>query len=178
MLAGNEAFSPGAYELISTTLITTNTASVSFDTTGLGSTYKHLQIRMTSRSSASSNSQSGIRFNSDSGSNYSEHQLVAGGSSVTSYGGASVNFAPLGQDPQSGNTANLFGGRIIDILDPFSTTKNKTIRSFSGHSGSSSAVGIFSSGWFSTSAVTNLEVFMSNGNFVQYSRLSLYGLKG
>jgi len=169
----------GDFELISTTLITTNTPSVTFSSLNtIAASYKHLQLRITERSSAAINSQMGIRFNGDSGSNYSEHQLKGNGSSVTSYGGGSVTFAPLGTTVESGASANAFGARIIDILDFSQTTKNKTIREIAGAAVSPNNIAIYSAGWYNTAAVTSMEVFMNSGNFVQYSRLSLYGLKG
>lgn len=169
----------GDYELISTSLITTNTASVTFASLNTtAAAYKHLQLRITDRSSASVNSQVGIRFNGDSGSNYSEHLLTGGGSGTPStYGGGSVSFAPMGSGLESGATANTFSARIIDILDFSQTTKNTTVREFMGMA-SVTKVGLYSSAWYNTAAVTSMEVFMNAGNFVQYSRLSLYGLKG
>lgn len=169
----------GSYELISTTLISTNTASVTFASLNTtAAAYKHLQLRITERSSASVNSQMAIRFNADSGANYSEHQLKGNGTSVTSYGGASVTFAPMGVTVESGATASAFGGRIIDILDFSQTTKNTTIREFSGAAVSPNNLGIYSSAWYNTAAVTSMEVFMNAGNFINGSRLSLYGLRG
>lgn len=168
-----------AYELISTSLISTNTASVTFASLNtIASSYKHLQLRITERSSASTNSQLAIRFNGDSGSNYSEHQLKGNGSSVTSYGGGSVTFAPMGVTVESGATASAFGGRIIDILDFSQTTKNKTIREIAGAAVSPNSIAIYSAAWYNTAAVTSMEVFMNSGNFVSGSRLSLYGIRG
>jgi hypothetical protein len=167
------------FELISTTLVTSAVASVTFSSLNTAAAaYKHLQLRITERSSAAINSQMGIRFNGDSGANYSEHQLKGNGSSVTSYGGGSVNFAPMGTTVESGATANAFGARIIDILDFSQTTKNKTIREFAGAAVSPNNVAIYSAAWFNTAAVTSLEVFMNSANIVANSRISLYGLKG
>jgi len=167
------------YELISTTLITTNTPSVTFSSLNtVAANYKHLQLRITERSSASTNSQVGIRFNGDSGANYSEHQMKGNGSSITLYGGGSTSFAPMGTTVESGASANAFGARIIDILDFSQTTKNTTIREFAGAAVSPNNVAMYSAAWFNTAAVTSMEVFMNSANFVNGSRLSLYGLKG
>lgn len=169
----------GDFELISTSLITTNTASVTFASLNTtAAAYKHLQLRITDRSSASVNSQVGIRFNGDSGANYSEHQITGGGSGTPgTYGGGSVSFAPLGSGVESGAAANVFTARIIDILDFSQSTKNTTVRELMGMA-SPNKIGMFSAGWFNTAAVTSMEVFMNGGNFVNGSRLSLYGLKG
>ena len=170
----------GDFELISTTLITTNTASVTFASLNTtAAAYKHLQLRITDRSSASVNSQVGIRFNGDSGANYYEHLMNGGGSgSPTTYGGGGVTFAPMGSGSESGATASSFSARIIDIPDFSQTTKAKLIREHYGMASSANKIGMFSAAWYSTSAVTSMEVFMNAGNFVDGSRLSLYGLKG
>ena len=166
------------YELISTTLITSAVASVTFSSLN-AATYKHLQLRITDRSSASVNSQLYLRFNGDTGANYSEHLLAGGGSGTPGvYGGGGVNFAPMGSGVESGNTANVFSGRIIDILDFANTNKNKTVREFQGFAGSAVKVGYYSSAWFSTAAVTSLVVGMNGGNITADSRISIYGLKG
>lgn len=167
------------YELISTTLVTSAVASVTFSSLNtVAAGYKHLQLRITERSSASVNSQLYLRFNSDSGNNYSEHQLNANGSSVTSYGGNAVSFAPMGTGPESGATANAFSARVIDILDFSNTSKNKTVRELYGFAASTNKVGLYSAGWYSTAAITSLLVGMNAGNIVANSRISLYGLKG
>lgn len=166
------------YELISTTLVTSAVASVTFSSLN-AATYKHLQFRITERSSASVNSQLYLRFNGDTGANYSEHLLAGGGSgTMSTYGGGSVNFAPMGSGVESGNTANLFTTRIIDILDFSSASKNTTVREFYGFSGSASKVGLYSSAWYNTAAVTSILVAMNAGNIEANSRISLYGLKG
>lgn len=169
----------GDFELISTSLITTNTASVTFASLNTtAAAYKHLQLRIVDRSSASLNSQVGIRFNGDSGSNYSEHQIKGNGSSISTYGVGANNFAPMGTTVESGAAANAFGARIIDILDFSQTTKNKTIREIAGAAVSPNNIAMHSAAWYNTAAVTSMEVFMNLGNFVQYSRISLYGIKG
>lgn len=166
------------YELISTTLVTSAVASVTFSSLG-GATYKHLQLRVTERSSASVNSQLYLRFNGDTGANYSEHLIAGGGSgSPQVYGGGSVSFAPMGAGVESGYTANAFSGRIIDILDFGSTNKNKTVREFLGFAASGNKVGFYSAAWYSTSAVTSIVVGMNGGNITADSRISLYGVKG
>lgn len=165
----------GAFELISTTVLGANTASVTFSGLNTG-IYKHLQIRITDRSTAAGSSQAYIRFNGDSGANYSEHQIYGGGSSVGTYGGASVNLAPLGSGAESGAPANAFSGRIVDILDPFNTTKNTSIRELQGLG--PTRIGLYSAGWYNTAAVTTIEIGMFSANFVTGSRFSLYGIKG
>lgn len=180
MLAGNEAYIPNSYDLISTTILGSDTSSVTFDVSTLASTYKHLQIRLTGRS-IGSNYESDVKvtFNSDSGSNYSYHKIDADGGSISSWGAASQSFMSAGYLSASSNTANAFGAVVIDFLDPFSTTKYKTIRGLGGFRAASYPRIMLSSGsWRSTSAVTAITVTDGLSSFITGSRFSIYGIKG
>jgi hypothetical protein len=167
------------YELIQTALVTgSSTSFVDFSSLGTySSTYKHLQIRLAARSSHSVTVQVvNLRFNSDSGANYSLHYLQGNGSVVQSSGNANQTdfFAAL--IPGSSATANAFGASVVDLLDSFSTTKNKTSRAFLGTSPNN--VVIYSGAWYNTSSVTNIRLSVADGNFVAGSRFSLYGIRG
>jgi hypothetical protein len=174
--AGGAAFSSD-YELITTTTVSgTSTSSVVFDVTGLGSTYKHLQIRMTARNDrAISLDNISLRFNSDSGSNYGNHRLAGDGSSVTS-GYDALTKGLAGLQTGASATSSVYSATVLDILDPFSTSKNKTTRSLTGVSVSS--IRLYSNLWRSTSAITSINLFCDPGNYFAGSRFSIYGLKG
>lgn len=164
------------YELISTTLISSNTASVTFDS--IPSDYKHLQIRMVTRRSDSGNNNVRLRFNSDSGSNYRNHFLYGDGSSVTS-GTSTSTYTLASRSTASNDTANAFGTGICDILDYNSTSKNTTIRSLAGNpGGTGNFVWLYSGLWLNTNAVTSITLLEADSNFVSGSRFSLYGIKG
>lgn len=178
------SFSSGAgasadYELISTTVLGSNTATITFNTSAL-SAYKHLQLRFTARSTIGGNADNmAIRFNSDSGANYSYHLLLGADTSTpTSSGGASQTFTYVpSQIVASAAASNIFSAGILDLLDFGSTTKNKTIRAFSGfHKGDYQRVGLSSGAWFSTAAITQIDL-TNSGSYVTGSRFSLYGLK-
>jgi hypothetical protein len=172
----------GSYELISTTLLSTSTASVSFSS--IVGTYKHLQLRVTGRSTTTSGGFYSTIIktivNSDTGSNYAWHYLSGSGTSVQSGGSTSQSsLLYTGSIPTSEVTADIFGAAIIDILDYASTSKNKTFRTLSGHHSSNAKPIQFSSGlWMNTSAITNLTLSSNLGNFAAGSRFSLYGIKG
>ena len=174
LLASRPSAAVGSFDLLSTTILTSNTASVTFASLGtFAADYEHLQLRITSRTTAASNSQLSMRFNGDAGNNYSEHQLTGNGSNVSSYGIGSNNQAFLGTPFASGAAANAFGAYIVDLLDAFSTNKNTTVRSLTG----GPAIGLFSAGWFNTASLTSVEIFMTLANHVTGSRFSLYGLR-
>lgn len=169
-----------AMELISSTILSSASASVSFSS--IPATYKHLQIRMTARTSDSVNfGIEGLRvqFNSDTNANYSAHDIMGNGSSVGSNGYTNLSAMNPGVNPTSMQASGVFGARIIDLLDYASTAKYKTLRSFSGHSASESRVYLSSGSWRSTSAVSSIQLFNGNSyNFTAGSRFSLYGISG
>jgi hypothetical protein len=176
--AGGAPVAAGSYELISSTILGSSQTSVSLNTTGLGSTYKHIQIRATMRTTEANNDGGNpfIRFNGDSGNNYAWHLLVSSGSTVVSSGDINAPSMLFGKPAGSSAASGNFGASVIDILDAFSTSKNKTHRSLSGHS--NLQVGAFSGHWRSTNAITSVDIFANGPSFVAGSRFSLYGIKG
>ena len=166
-------FPASAYESIQTVTVGgAGSSSVSF--TSIPSTYTHLQIRAIARST--SNPQVNLRFNSDSGNNYTEHDLMGNGSSASAYGAGNIPYMPQGQ---VASAASTFGAYVIDILDYANTNKFKTIRGLNGFDSNGSGIlGLFSNLWRNTSAVSNIELFANVGSFAQYSSFALYGIKG
>ena len=170
------------YELIETQVLGSSATSVSFSSLGsYSSIYKHLQVRMVMRSTRSSGGDFSImRINSDTTNSYARHQLYGNGSSVLSFALASINYVSLGSMPSASASTSIFSSQVIDILDAFSTTKNKTIRAIGGSQGdpAGSEIGLYSSGFFKTDSITTLT--FTSGNSAQYltgSRFSLYGIK-
>jgi hypothetical protein len=171
----------GDFELIETQILSSSQASITF--TGLGSysaVYKHLQIRAATRTSRTgfSNGLISLRFNGDTTSSYATHQLTGNGSSVASYASSSQTSILYALTGASADTAtNGFGGAVLDILDPFSTTKNKTTRSISGVA--TGAIEIDSGLYYKTDSITSITLLgISSTNLLSGSRFSLYGIKG
>jgi len=177
----------GSYESISTTTVGAGgSATVTFSS--IPATYTHLQIRGISRSTNGSNAgiSTYVRFNSDSASNYSYHALTTyqgAGAAIDVFGGANSTFALSAAMPNSGLLSNMFDATVIDILDYANTNKYKTIRSLSGYdiNGATtgySYLGLFSSNWRSTSAISTITLSGASNDFAQYSSFALYGIKG
>jgi hypothetical protein len=175
MLAGNPAYTD--FELISTAFPTGG--SVSF--TGLdsySSTYKHLQIRAVTRQTGSSGIVSALlRINGVSTSTYSWHRLWGDGSGVNSSASASDSSMSVIAMTATNQAANTFGVSVIDILDAYSTTKNKTVRSLFGASSTANSIDLRSGVFRSTASVTSLDISTFN-NFAVNTRFSLYGIRG
>jgi hypothetical protein len=162
-----------SFDLLQTSLITSSTASVTFSNlNNYASSYQHLQIRYTAFNSTAY--WFALTFNGDTtAANYRSHRLTGNGSNVQS--GTSTGETDGMTVFALSGSSTIPGSGVIDILDPFETTKNKTLRAFSGFSNN---VALTSGLWMSTSSATSIEFRTQGGyNMQNGSRISLYGLK-
>jgi len=172
-----------SYELISTTLFPGSSNSVTFNVSSLSSTYEHLQLRYAGRTARAAGTDPVLlRFNSDSGANYNSHSLSGDGFNVSATSHPTITTSILASDA-IGNaiqSSARTSAAIIDILDPFSPNKNTTVRSIGGMSGSNDprVVSLNSGQWRNTNSLTNITFFTFSGsNFLNVSRISLYGVR-
>ena len=187
-VAGAGAAGGGSYELIESSFISSNTASITFSNLDTyASTYKHLQIKFTGRTNRASEAldRIAIRFNNDSSSSYSTHNLYGTGSSVLSFffGASQTSINSVNHFDLFGSTEpnDRFGAGIIDILDFSNTSKNTTVRIMSGIGGGSvgSRIAISSGLFINTAAITSVTILSAfAASFVSGSRFSLYGIRG
>ena len=176
--AGDVSF--GSFDLLETQVLTSTATTVTFS--GLStyaSDYQHLQLRYNGRGTTTQNAPV-LRFNGvTSFTSYRGHLLQGDGSSVTSASLQDANRLgmQISSIGKSTDPANQFGGAVVDILDPFETTKNTTIRSLGG---TSYLLQFFSGVYLSTDALTSmtLSFFAEGGTYAIGSRFSLYGVKG
>jgi hypothetical protein len=170
----------GDFESIQTVTVGSGGAA-NIEFTSIPSTYTHLQIRglLQATYNATDYDNIIIRFNSDSGSNYSFHYVSGNGSTASSGSGATQTRGLLFATTLVSSTNSIFGVVVIDILDYANTNKYKTMRSIGGADLNGSGVAsLSSSNWRSTNAITSVTLSNANGNWKQYSSLALYGIKG
>lgn len=178
--------SAGSFDLLETQVLGSGQASVTFSSLSTYSTYRHLQLRITTRTNRSGADSDPVvmRFNSDSGANYATHGLIGynigGTTAVASNNGTSTNHLFLTEAmPTNNSAANSFGGMIVDILDSFGTTKNKTVRTLAGMRDTWSSAELRSGVWLNTNAISSITILPLLGTqLVANSRFSLYGVKG
>lgn len=166
-------------EPIATQLLGSSTATVTFDNIPRG--YTHLQVRGIARSTQANTGLDNLwmRINSDSGTNYARHHVMGDGATASAAAATSIAQAVVGDIARNNNTANIFGAFVIDILDYTNQNKYKTIRAISGGDlNGSGEIRLRSSLWMNTSPITSLTFLSENESLVQYSRFSLYGLRG
>lgn len=172
----------GDFVLLDTRVLTGNEASIVFSSLSTYSDFKHLQIRYVARSNFNDVAESMfMRMNGVDTSSYTRHRLKGNGSTVTSAGESSAQTKINGIGEVAGATAGtgVFSSGVIDILDVFSTSKNKTVRSLSGQAGGANGITLSSGAFLSTAALTSITLTTETANsFVQHSRFSLYGIRG
>lgn len=177
ILAGVGAGPSGDFQSIATTVVDA-TADLTITFSDIPSTFKHLQIRAI----ALSNSDSVpvlMRFNSDSGSNYSWHTLNGQGGGAGSGAGTSASSVILTLNANRGLNASNPWGYVIDILDYTDTNKYTTVRALHGADyNGSGEINLTSGNWRDTAAVSTITLSMASSGFNQYSHFALYGIKG
>jgi hypothetical protein len=163
-----------AYDSIATVTVGSGgTASISFSS--IPATYTHLQLRIITGSNPGGYN-SGLRFNSDTGSNYYGHAMYGSGNTSGSFSLGSQTFASISFN---GISNTEFSPTVVDILDYTNTNKNKVIRSLTGRD--SNAAGdlyLMSGFWSNTNAITDITIVAPSATFIQHSSFALYGIKG
>jgi hypothetical protein len=164
-------------EPIATTLVGAGgAASITFSNIPQG--YKHLQIRVIARGNSSATNLA-ITFSGDTNNaNYwSRHQMYGDGATAASNNNQTLTGITCGS--VSPSTTSLVAPDIVDLLDYSNVSKYKTLRVLGGYDANGSGAIVFGSGlWMNTAAITSINIAPYSGTFTQYSRFSLYGIRG
>lgn len=184
MMAGS--VENNADHFITETILNSSVSSVTLDVSSLAALgYTNLQIRAVTRTdrAAADAGDAHMRFNGDTGANYSAHQVYGDGSTAGSAAYSSQSFmyctSPLGPN----NPSTSFTASIHDILEFANTSKYKSMRSLSGGAGYGAGhhapITMWGGSWRSTAAITSITITCAYGaNFVANSRFTVYASKG
>jgi hypothetical protein len=161
---------PRTYEPIASNTIGSGGAA-SFTFSSIPATYTDLRVVVVDQ--FTNNYNMGLRFNSDSGSNYSDTQIYGTGSAAASARQTSQTSMFLGYTGTSAPNVTIF-----DVMSYANTNVNKTVLSQSAAPARAvtRTVGL----WRSTAAITSIEVYIVFGgpiNLPQNTTLSLFGIK-
>jgi hypothetical protein len=160
---------------------TLGTAAASIDFTSIPQTYTDLVIFTSVRTAAAiTNERLTLRFNADSGNNYSNRQLSGNGSTAASSVRTSQNIFSLEAGITGANaTANTFASGFIHIPN-YTSNLTKLIWSESVTETNATEAWQAMTGhlWNNTAAVSSFSVSYFNGtaNLVAGSMVSLYGI--
>lgn len=106
------------------------------------------------------------------------HYVEGSGSGTNAASQQIGSITGLAMNYGQSNGSSIFDVTILDILDYSNTSKNKTARSLRGCDNNGSGyVGLQSSLWINTSAISQLEIFVNGSTFNQFSTFALYGIK-
>ena len=168
---------PATYDKIATTTLTSTQATVTFSS--ISGSYTDLVLVMSYRSDRASNqSYPNIRFNSDTGSNYSNTFLYGDGTSAISSRNSNQTSLALYEAVGNTATASVFAPVIVNINNYSNTTTNKNILVRGGSTISGGIVSTQVGLWRSTSAITTILIYDGNSgtNIFSGSTFTLYGI--
>ncbi len=180
---GGAAGASSSYESIASATGTGSSGVITFSS--IPATYKHLQIRGIAKDTYAGVFElpTRVRFNSDTGNNYTMHNLNGNGTTVTAQGdatGTNAFFKFRGSNLSTDATyANMNAVSILDIIDYADTSKYKTARGFSGSDrNGAGSIFLISGLWLSTSAISTITLTADGTNWTTSTTFALYGIKG
>jgi hypothetical protein len=159
------------YIALATTTLTSNTSTVTFGSIPSG--FRDLVVVINTKTNTAGPDSMGIRFNGDTGSNYSNVRVVGNSSGTSSYSDT-TSVAYIGVAASSSNPLSV----ILHIMDYSATDKHKTI--LSRGSQGDGWVTLHSGRWANTAAITSLTITPPAGSSWTMSTggtLSLYGIR-
>lgn len=170
---------PSTYTLISSNVLTSSAASVTFS--AIPSTYTDLVLRLSTRTDLADTSVNiYTRFNGDTATNYSTTRVAnyAGGvNSARSTSQVRFNQAPWSEGTNL--TANTFANSEM-YIPSYTASQNKPLSVFDAVENNDAATAYViatASLWRNTAAITSIEMLPYSGNFVSGSSFYLYGIK-
>lgn len=146
----------------------------SIDFTSIPSTYTDLCIKLSARSTSTSNDLMSIQFNSST-SNFTYNILIGQGTSTSAISGSTGLIAWVGI---STDTTSTFGNAEIYIPNyAGSTNKSFSVDAVTENNDQQADKSFAAMLWSNTSAITSVGFTPNSGTFVQYSTATLYGIK-
>ncbi len=150
-------------------------ASISF--TSIPQTYTDLVVKVSARATSATDFRYvRIRFNSDSGSNYTNKRVYGDGATASS-AGETNDTSGYAVTSAANNTANTFGNTDIYIPNYTSSNyKSFSVDAVSENNATTAYTMLLANIWNSTSAITSITLLPTSGDFAQYSTFTLYGV--
>jgi hypothetical protein len=148
--------------------ITVGTATASVTFSSIPSTYTDLVIVTSIQRTATGNTR--IRFNGDTGTNYSTTYIEGNGTAASSVRVTNQTYMTLDYS----NSTSSWVPSIANIMNYANTTTNKTIINRTGDAGV--VVLAYAQLWRNTAAINSITL-LSDTTFAAGSTFSLYGIK-
>jgi hypothetical protein len=159
------------YTPLATVTLGSSASSVTFSS--IPATYRDLIVITNQTMVSGAGYDTSLRFNADSGSNYTNVYALGTGS-ATGSGTQSLTFADCGY--MTTFVSNSFN-RIIQIMDYSATDKHKTLISRASNTAGAEQVAMYANRWANTAAITTVQVLSGSGNsYAAGSTFNLYGV--
>jgi hypothetical protein len=143
---------------------------------GIPQTYSHLQIRMTTVTSAGGGGGTAtyMELNGDTTvTNYKSHAVEGYGTAVAAYA-YSLPLMPWGVGVAATTGP---GASVIDVLDYKDTNKYKTVRALGGYDANGTGyVSLSSMLWMNTSAITSINFNRAGTTWAANMNVSIFGV--
>jgi hypothetical protein len=165
------------YTPIATTTLGSAATTVTFSS--ISGAYTDLILAIAGRGTRTGNTVDGnIKFNSDSGSNYSVTYLYGDGSAASSARASNQSAGNAGLwYPAASTTSGIFTANTIQIMNYSNTTTYKTwITRDSNQSNTGALVGASANLWRSTAAINRIDLTLGVGDWATGSTFTLYGI--
>jgi hypothetical protein len=164
------------YEMIATTTLGSNQTNITFS--AISGSYTDL-VLICHYASQLNNYNFFIRFNSDTGNNYSSTTLVGSASGATSAMLSNYSNVLLTQYVGAGTSLTYPGDTIAHIMNYSNTTTYKTVlaRDNAVKNDSGMQTGATVGLWRNTAAITSITIGTNSGYLVSGTTATLYGIK-
>lgn len=164
--------------LLSEVVTSGSQANVTFSS--IPATYRNLRIMVSARGdAAAASAQLRLQFNGDTAANYEWQATYFTNTTSVSGGTATTQIAPADIPAASASTGAV-GLADITISNYIGTIFHKSVLFLAGLQPGSSGTSMSSINgygrWKNTAAISSVKVFLSSGNFVDGSIVSIYGM--
>jgi hypothetical protein len=171
---------PQTYEPIATT--TLGSAAATIDFTSIPSTYTDLRLVFVGYSTFTSLNTGAIRlrFNADTGANYSDTYLYANGTSLSSSRETSATSIYAGQIPDNVAGTSIVGIMTADVFSYAGSTNKTVLTTSSSELNTNNTLGTLTRTvglWRNTAAITSITMVAGDPNFNIGTTATLYGIK-
>lgn len=162
---------PTTYDPIATTTLTSSATSITFS--NISGNYTDIVLVCVGTLTTAYDTSISLRFNGDTGNNYSVTYMYGTGSSATS--GRNNNQSNIQAMGRLGSST--IGNAIVHIQNYSNSTTRKTVI---GYGGTTANIVIGAAGiWLNTSAITSITVAPEgfSGSLASGTIVTLYGIK-
>ena len=161
---------PATYSAIATTTLGSAASTITFSS--IPGTYTDLRLVLVGTGSLGSDIR--IRFNSDTGTNYSYTELDGNGSTTQSTRATSQTFIKL--TTRWGISDTVPTMHTTDVFSYAGSTNKTILNNLSGDFNGTGSIEVLVGLWRSTSAINTITFSLSSGNYSSGTTATLYGI--